>query len=686
MFLPSITVLPEPSFKTPVSFEDADTRATALLSRMTLAQKLGLISGHNGFYIKGYPEFGLPDLYMSDATAGINIRRNHSHALAKSTAFPNPLALAATWNPSLAYKFARSIGEECRAGGIAILLAPGMNLYRHSQAGRNFEYFGEDPFLTSRMVERYVTGVLDTGTIPTIKHFVANETDHHRRTSNSIVDERTLHEIYLPPFKAAIDTGAMAVMTSYNQLNGEWCGQSKAVIHDLLRQELGFKWLVMSDWWSVWDAEKIIRSSLDLEMPGEKILRADAERLVKSGRIAEADIDRMARSILRTCIAMGLYDRPLQDSYFLGKYAEHEQVALQTAREAVVMLKNDGVLPVSPDPHAKSILLLTGLFAEFVPKGLGSAEVEGYDNVPLLQALQDTYGAQLKYIAQPTDEELKSADVVFVSTGTQDSEGWDRPFALPAAEEQRIRATVSLNPRTVVIVNTGSGIQMTGWNDQAAAILYAWYPGQIGNRALAEILSGVTTPSGKLPITIEKRFEDSPGHGYLGDESLYSGWDEDNNMGRRVTPVRYEEGLFVGYRWYEHHKIEPLYAFGHGLSYTTFAYSELKVSPPTIPLDGRVSVEFMVTNTGKVAGAEIAQLYIRDPDTPVQRPEKELKGFTKVMLQPGQKQFVRFRLTAKEFAYWDLAAHSWRTDARNYTLLVGGASNQIALEGSVSLK
>lgn len=686
MLLPSITVLPEPSFKTPISYEGADARATAILAKMSLDQKLGLVSGHNGFYIKGYPEFGMPDLYMSDATAGVNIRRNHSHALEKSTAFPNPLALAATWNPGLAYKFARSIGEECRAGGIAILLAPGMNLYRHSQAGRNFEYFGEDPFLASRMIERYVTGILDTGTIPTIKHFVANETDHHRRTSNSIVDERTLHEIYLPAFKAAIDTGAMAVMTAYNQCNGEWCGQSETLITDLLRKQLGFRWLVMSDWWSVWDAEKIIRSGLDLEMPGDKILKADAERLVKSGKVTEAEIDRMTKSIMRTCIAMGLYDRPVQDGFFLSKFPEHEKVALQTAREAIVLLKNDGVLPVVPDAAAKKKILLTGPFAEFVPKGLGSAEVEGYNNIPLLQALEETYGAQLHYIAHPTDNELKAAEVVFLSTGTQDSEGWDHPFALPPDEEQRIQKVVSLNPRTVVIVNSGSGIQMTAWNDRAAAILYAWYPGQIGNRAIAEILSGVTNPSGKLPITIEKRFEDSPGHGYLADESLYSGWDEDNNMARRVTPVVYEENIFVGYRWYEHRKIEPLYAFGHGLSYTTFAYTELNVSPPAIPLDGRVSIEFMVTNTGKVAGAEIAQLYIRDPNAPVQRPDKELKGFTKVMLQPGQKQFIRFRLTAKEFAYWDVTVHSWRTDARKYTLLVGGASNRIALEGSVTLK
>lgn len=685
MFLPTTVSLSEPSFKTPVSFEDADLRAATLLARMSRSQKLQLISGHNSFYLKGYPELGIPELYMSDATGGVNIRRNLSNALERSTAFPNPLALAATWNPGLAFRYARSIGEECRAGGIAFLLGPGMNMYRHAQAGRNFEYFGEDPHLAARMIERYVTGVLDTGTIPTLKHFLANETDHYRRTSNSVVDERTLHEIYLPPFRAGIEAGAMAVMTSYNLLNGEWCGQSRAVITELLREKLGFKWLVMTDWWSVWDAKRIIESGQDVEMPGEKFIKADAERLLQSGEVGEASIDRMVRSILRTCIAMGLHDRPVQDTYFLQRFPEHEQVALQTAREGIVLLKNDGALPVSPSSGKK--ILLTGRYVEHLPRGLGAAEVQGYDHVTLLQALRDTYGEQLHYLPAPTDDELSAADLVFLSTGTEDSEGWDRPFTLLETEERRVQHTVSLNPRTVVIINSGSGLQLNAWNERAAAVVWAWYPGQIGHRALAEILSGITNPSGKLPMTIEKRFEDSPGFGYLpAGESLYVGWDQDNNMSHPVTPVVYREGVFTGYRWYEHKQIAPLYAFGHGLSYTRFAYSDLKLSEPVMPLDGRVSVEFTLTNSGTVAGAEIAQLYVSDPGAPLPRPPKELKAFSKVTLQPGESRVVRFRLTAKEFAYWDAQVHTWRADPREYTLQIGGASNQIALEGKLTLQ
>ncbi|HLP10101.1 MAG TPA: glycoside hydrolase family 3 C-terminal domain-containing protein [Opitutaceae bacterium] len=680
------TALAEPSFKTPVSYEEADRRAGEVLAQMTTAERLELISGHNSFFIKGFPRLGIPELYLSDATQGVNIRRNLSNALEKSVAFPAAIGLAATWDPNLAYRYARSIGEECRAGGIAVLLGPGMNIYRQSQCGRNFEYFGEDPFLAAKMVERYVTGVLDTGTIPTLKHFYANNTDHHRRTSNSILDERTAHEIYLPAFKAGIDAGAMAVMTSYNQVNGEWAGQSERVISELLRRDLGFRWLVMTDWWSVWDAEKIIKSGQDLEMPGEKFLKADAARLLQAGTVTASQIDRMARSILRTEIAMGVFDRPVRDDFFLSKYAEHEQVALQTAREAIVLLKNDGgVLPLAKAGAGR--ILLTGFFCEKLPRGGGSGEVEGYNNVTLLEALRATYGERVDYAKAPSDEQLKAAAVVLLSTGTLDSEGWDRPFALPAAEEQRVRRTVELNPRTVVLINSGGAFDMTGWSERAAAIVHAWYPGQSGNTALAEILCGDVNPSGKLPITIERRFEDSPGCGYLhADDQLYHGWEPDNDMGQPIRAVEYKEGVFVGYRWYEAKRIAPLFAFGHGLSYTTFAYSDIKVSPAEFQSGERVTVEFAVTNTGPVAGTEVTQLYVRDVEASVPRPVKELKGFARVELAPGERRVVRLRLRPQDFTFWDAATRGWKVEPGEFRVLVGGASDRTPLEARVELK
>jgi beta-glucosidase len=686
VLIPAAHVGAEPPFKPPVSYEKADARATQILSKMTIDEKLQLVSGHNSFFIKGFPEHGLPELYLSDATQGVNIRRNLSNQLEKSVAFPAAIGLAASWNTDLAHDYARSIGEECRAGGIAVLLGPGMNIYRNAQCGRNFEYFGEDPRLAARLIERYVTGVLETGTIPTLKHFVANNTDHHRRTSNSIIDERTLNEIYLPAFKAGVDAGAMAVMTSYNQLNGEWCGQSKTVIDGLLRKHLGFQWLVMTDWWSVYDAEKIIRSGQDLEMPGDKFIKADGKRLLEEGKVTEAQIDRMAKSIIRTEIAMGLLDRPVKDESFLSRYPEHEKVALQAGREAVVLLENrEGLLPLAKE--GKQRILLTGTFVDQLPRGAGAANVEGYDVVTLLAALEETYGKRLDYQREPTDEQLRAADVVLFSTGTLDSEGRDRPFALPETDEQAVRRAVTLNPRTVVIVNSGGGIQMTGWSEQAAAIVYAWYPGQSGNRALAEILCGETNPSGKLPITIERRFEDSPAYGYLPEgDKLYVGWRPDLDTRRPVYDVDYKEGVFLGYRWYESKKIEPLYAFGHGLSYTTFAYEGLELTPQELPAGDDARVALTIKNTGGRAGAEIAEIYVAPVSPSVPRPLKELKGFAKVTLAPGQSRRIEVPLAARAFAFWDTATHAWKAEPGEYRILVGGASDRIALEGRIRLR
>lgn len=667
-----------------VSYEQADQRAGELLAKMSTTQKLQLISGYNSFFVHGFPELGIPQLYLSDATQGVHIRKNLSNQLEKSVAFPCPISLAATWNPELAYRYAHSVGEECRAGDIAVLLGPGMNIYRVSQCGRNFEYFGEDPYLAGRMIEQYVRGVQDTGTMATLKHFVANNTDHYRRRSNSVIDERTLHEIYLPAFKAGVDAGALAVMTSYNQLNGEWCGQSQYVISEILRGSLGFKWLVMTDWTSVWDAEKIVASGQDLEMPGKKNIANDGERLLNEGKIKLADVDRMARSILRAEVAAGLMDRSVKDETMLAKFPEHVQVALETAREGIVLLKNKDVLPVAKQGEGK--ILVTGMFVDKLAHGGGSAIVDGYDVVGLKQALSDAYGDRLEFAAAPTDEQVKAARVVFLSTGTLDTEGHDRPFELPQAEEANVQRIVGLNPRTVVIVNSGGGIKMTDWSDRAAAIVYGWYPGQVGNRALAEVLSGAVNPSGKLPMTIERRFEDSPGFDYVPAGDKVGDIKRDEEMKHAIYTIEYKEGVFVGYRWYEAKKIAPLYAFGSGLSYTTFQYTEAKAVSASVKRGENVTVTCEVKNTGKVAGAEIVQLYVRPQGAPVARPEKELKGFAKMKLAPGESKRVTLTLKPQDFAYWDVTTHDWTIAPGDYELLVGGASDKIVGKVKVTLR
>ncbi len=678
-----------PSFAPPVSYEAASARADAVVRQLTLDEKLSLIGGHNSFFIKGLERFGFPDLYMADATAGLHIRESFSNKnlgappMEKSTAFPCPLLLAATWNADLSRRYAEAVGEECRAGGVSVLLGPGLNLYRVSQCGRNFEYFGEDPFLAGRMIAHYVTGLQSTGTPATLKHFLANNTDFYRRRSNSVVDERTIRELYARAFEAGIRAGAMAVMTSYNLVNGEWTGQSEAVINDLLRKQLGFKWLVMTDWWSVWDGEKVIRSGQDLEMPGLEALKKTKE-LLAQGRILEPDIDRMTASILTMAFAMNLYDRPVQDRSYESRFPAHVETALQTSREGIVLLKNTGVLPIRP--ASANRILVTGKFVTDIAAGGGAAEVKGYDPVTLLDALKKEYGERIVYDPYPSEAALREADAVLVNTGTSDCEGWDRPFDLPAHENAFIQRCLAANSRSVVIVHSGSGVNMSPWNGQADAVVYSWYKGQIGNVALAEILSGRTNPSGRLPISIEKRFEDSPGYGYMPEgDTLYTGWAGKREYEHPVYDIEYKEGVFIGYRWYEHKRIEPLYAFGHGLSYTTFEFSDLKIAEPSVKPGETVHVSLRVRNTGLTEGAETVQLYVRDEACSVPRPEKELKEFSKIFLKPGEERTVSFELGKDAFAFWDTDRGDWTVEPGVFRVLIGKSSADIVLEGGVEV-
>jgi len=674
----------------PLSYERADKMADSVMSLMTLEEKIAYVGGDRNFLIRPIPKLNLGEVYMSDATQGVHIRKTYREAdlskyqLEKSTAFPCPISLAATWNPDLAYKYAKSVGEECRAGGIGILLGPGMNNYRQAQCGRNFEYFGEDPFLAARMIENYVTGVQSTGTVATLKHFVANNTDFFRRRSNSVISDRELHEINLPAFKAGVDAGAKAVMTSYNLLNGEWCGQSDFVINNLLKKQLGYKWLVMTDWWSVYNGEKVAKSGQDLEMPLALALK-NVDSLLKAGAIQISDVNRMVKGILRTYFAMKLNGRE-KDPAYLNKFDEHESVALQTAREGIVLLKNeDNILPIKKG--VKNILI-TGDFVKELARGGGSAEVEGYDIHLMFDELKKKFGDRLNYIENPSPEQIKSADVVLCNVGTKDSEGWDRPFALPANQEKKVEECVNNNPNTVVIVTSGSGIRMTDWNSKAKAIIYAWYGGQMGNVALAEIIAGKTNPSGKLPITIEKEFKDSPGYGYIPEgEKLYTDWNGNAEKAHKIFNVYYTEGVFVGYRWYDSRNIEPLYPFGYGLSYTTFEYNNLSVSKEKFKFkeDDTIIVSFTIKNTGNLEGKEVAELYIHDIKSSVPRPVKELKGLKKIDLKPGETKTVQIKLDKKDFSFWNPATQGWFAEKGKFILNIGSSSRDIKLNKEVEL-
>jgi beta-glucosidase len=655
-----------------------------------------MIGGHSIFFTKGYDKYGIPSLRFSDATQGVSLIDYKDH-LERSVAFPCPIALSSTWNTDLSRAYAKSIGQECKAGGIAVLLGPGMNIYRISQNGRNFEYFGEDPFLAARMIENYVFGLQNTGTIATLKHFVANNSDFRRRTSNSVVSERALHEIYMPAFEAGIDAGALAVMTAYNQVNGEYSPHSKYVINKLLREDLGFKWLVMSDWLSIWDAEKALKSGLDLDMPGEtedgiyddddpaEYLRREAPSLIETGKVKEEHIDRMVKNIMATAFAMKLDQRTVKDTSYLKNYDKHVDVALETAREGIVLLKNDNhTLPLSPQKG--DVILVTGNYVDKVATGGGAAYVIGFDQITLLDALKAQFGVNIKHIEHPTDDQIANASMVIYTAGTYDSEGSDISFDLPKETDRTINKIAKLNDKTVVVMYTGGGKNMSSWNNDVAAILYSWYPGQVGNKALVEIMAGITNPSGKLPITIERSFKDSPGYPYLPEgEELYTDFEFDMDMEYPVYDITYSEGVFVGYRWYEYKKIKPLYAFGHGLSYSTFEYANLKTNAKNYTTDDDVLVKVEVTNKGQVEGKEILQLYVKDLKASVDRPLKELKDFQKVHLKAGQKKTVYFTLKKRDFAFWDQKSSSWKVEPGKFEIQIGTSSDDINQKVGISI-
>ncbi len=671
-----------------MSWDEATVQANAVLATLSLDEKIEMTHGHNKFFLPGAPAKGLPHVYMVDASAGVRINydltdRKEVRHPSKTTQFPANIMLASTFNPELAKLYGEAVGWETRMAGAGVLLGPGMNIYRSSQCGRNFEYLGEDPYLAACMVGNYVTGMQSTGTVACLKHFLCNNTEFLRKLSNSIVDERAIMEIYTPAFKAGIDAGAGAVMTAYNLLNGEWCGQSKYVITDLLRGTLGFKGLVMTDWRSVFDWEKIVLSGQNVEMPGlanEPYHVNSVRELLQNGKLSEKNIDDMIRPMIATCIRFGLYERfkngqPNEEA-LAAKLPEHEKLSLQTAAEGTVLLKNNGILPLKEGQE----VLLVGRWAKTAPQGGGSSKVKGFNQVTSEQALLNSLRSKVTAVENPNFIQLQKADVVVVATGTRDSESYERPFSMAEKDEALVRMACAANKNVIVLVLSGSGIDMSYWNDKVSAIIYGWYPGQSGMQAIADIMVGKINPSGKLPMTIEKSFKDSPAYGMIPYSTKVSHTQKNINelwIAPRTYDVEYKESVLVGYRWYESKGIEPLYPFGFGLSYTTFELGKAKAAK-NITIEKPLKVSVRVKNTGSLAGSEVVQLYVSENNPTVLRPKKELKAFKKVYVEPGKSETVTFELNYADLAFWNDKSHKWEVNKGGYTLHLGNSSANIA--------
>ena len=670
-----------------MSWEEATVKANEVLATLSLEDKIEMTHGHNKFFLPGAPAKGLPHVFMVDASAGVRINhslpdQNEVRHPQKTTQFPATIALASTFNPDLAYQYGEAVGYETRMAGAGVLLGPGMNIYRSSQCGRNFEYMGEDPYLAGQMVANYVTGMQSTGTMACLKHFVCNNNELYRKLTNAVVDERALMEIYTPAFKAGIDAGAGSVMTSYNLVNGEWAGQSKFVITELLRGTLGFKGLVMTDWRSIYDWKKLVLSGQNVEMPGtpnEHYHINSVRGLLQSGELTEKNIDDMIRPMIATLIRFGLYDRfkngqPNEDA-LESKFPHHEQVSYQTAAEGSILLKNNGILPLKEGQQ----VLLVGRWAKVAPQGGGSSKVKGFNHVTSEQALLSALRAKVTAVEKPNFMQLQKADIVVVATGTYDSEGNDRPFAMADEDESLVRMACAANKNVIVLVLSGSGVDMSYWNDKVSAIIYGWYPGQAGMQAIADIMVGKINPSGKLPATIEKSFKDSPAYGDV-PAGLSIGHTTKNPNSLWIAPrtynINYDESILVGYRWYETKGIEPLYPFGFGLSYTTFELSKAKAAKQ-ISADKPLKVTVKLENTGAMAGAEVVQLYVSENNPTVLRPKKELKAFKKVHVEAGKSTTVTFELDYKSLAFWNDKTHAWEVNKGTYTIHLGNSSANI---------
>ena len=557
--------------------KNVEARVDALVRGLTLEEKIDLISGRDEFYTVAIPRLGIPALKMADGPMGV---RNYG----PSTAFPAGIALAATWDAEMAHRIGAAMGRDARARGVNVLLAPAVNIYRVAVNGRNFEYYGEDPYLAGQTAASFIQGVQSEGVIATVKHFAANNQEYQRGTISAEVDERTLQEIYLPAFKAAVQQGkAWAVMASYNKINGVYSTANEQLETEILKKEWGFPGIVMSDWGAAHDGVADALAGLDLEMPSGKFMnRATLLPAVENGQVPESAVDDKVRRILRAAISMGFFDRKPETLQAPVFSQESDAVALEGARESIVLLKNENhTLPLDRKTiHSIAVFGPNADPAVYVAGG--SAHVVSFRAVSTLAALKAS-GLRVDYLpfaapasgaAQTLENFAAEAalaakdDAAVVCVGfnpESETEGADRTFALPPGQKELIQAVARANKRTIVVINSGGAVDMTAWLEQPAAILQAWYSGEESGEAVSEIIFGVANPSGKLPASFERNWGDSTA------DANYPGAD---------GKVFYKEGIFLGYRQFDSSAVKSLFPFGFGLSYTTFAYDALRRRSP----------------------------------------------------------------------------------------------------------
>jgi beta-glucosidase len=677
-----------------------DARAQLLLGAMTLDDKLKLVQGeqfltHYGFagYISGIARLCVPELVLSDGPAGV------AGGQTQVTAFPAPMSVAASFDPELQTQVGAAMGREVFRKGGNVFLAPALNLARVPMNGRNFEYYGEDPYLAGETTAAVVRGVQQSPVVATLKHYAVNNQETDRQTVSAEVDERTLRELYLPGFEAGVKAGAGAVMCAYNRVNAVYACESPQLLRDILKGEWGFEGWVMSDWGATHSTVPSALAGLDQEMPGVFLGDFYGEALrtaVLAGAVPLSRLDDMVLRIAGTMFRRGLFDNPFpsQPGAFATNASTpaHRAVAREAAAEGAVLLRNaGGILPLDRMGFGQTIAVIgrpaSAAGAKLTHVGGGSAYVHATPVSPLQAIIERAarQGVAVVYADGAAAEDAaavaKAADVAVVFARDFEQEGADRrSLALndggcvyflcqefPANQDGYISSVARANPNTVVVLHTGGPVLMP-WLAEVKGVLEAWYPGMEMGGAVADVLFGDVNPSGRLPQTFPRAESDLPTR----TTQQYPG------LGGRAE---YSERLGVGYRWFDAQAIEPLYSFGHGLSYTTFSYGRLVTS---VTRGGSVRVRFVVKNVGPRAGAEVAQVYVGFPAAAVE-PPKQLKAFRKLVLGPGRSATVDLTLAPRAFAHWDLAAHTWAVAPGAYRILVGSSSRDIRVESSVRL-
>lgn len=666
-----------------------ETRIEELLSQMTLEEKIQLTIGNGFWHTYGVERIGVPAIAVNDGPSGLRKPYQDNQLSAETlavpaTCFPAAEALASSWDTSLVEEVGQALAEECLANDVQVLLGPGVNIKRTPLGGRCFEYYSEDPVLAGEMGSAFVRGVQSKGVGTSLKHYACNNQEYERMTISSELDPRTLHEIYLSAFERVVKKAQpWTVMASYNKVNGTYASEHPELLRQILKTEWGYEGVVVSDWGAVNNKAQALAAGLDLEMPGMDASHTERiAALVREGKLAESVIDEAASRMLRL-IYQGLEKRQ-EGAVFDAD--QHHALARRAAAESIVLLKNEGdLLPVQTE---KTVAII-GRFAKYPRyQGAGSAKVNplktenAWDELSILAGEQhnlvyaDGYtedGSTNATLLQEAAELARTADLAIIFAGLTDrdeTEGVDRQHInLSEGHNHLIAEICRVQPNTAVVLCNGSAVAMP-WIDEPKAVLEAGLGGQASGGAIADVLLGRVNPSGKLAETFARRLEDTPA--YL-------------NYPGEAGQVRYGEGLFVGYRYFDKKKVQPLFPFGYGLSYTSFAYSDLKISQFEITDEETLAVTVTVRNTGARAGKEIVQLYVHDVEASVVRPDKELKAFAKVVLEPGEAKEVHLTLEPRDFAFYDSVLQQWRVESGEFEILIGSSSAEIPLKGQVNV-